>query len=406
MGDALDQLIGRDLDGRYTIVDQIGRGGMGAIYRATQHGLGREVAVKVVTPALLHDEIAIKRFLREAKLASRLSHPNAVAVLDFGQTSDGLFYLVMELVRGRTLDQVFAEGALTPARVVRIGTQICDALEGAHALQIIHRDLKPANIMVMAASRDLVKVLDFGLAKSLMQAEGAVTMMGSSSLVGTPAFMPPEAATGGTVDARSDLYSLGCVLYEATMGKPPFEASFVPAIIAMHATEPVPPLIGAPVGLARVIERLLEKDPARRFPSAAATREALEGALAASKEVVTADAPLSTMLGWATPAPRARGSGESQPIAKPTPTPLPAPTLTPTPLPVPRPEFDDEEDLLTSLPTVFSPHGIAPVVPPAAKQAPRTDVVPAAPTRSLVPWIVVLVLAAAFAGFAIVRFVS
>src|SRR5262249_20689275 len=152
----------------YTILEKLGQGGMGAVYRASQHGLGREVAIKVVSSHLVSEADVIKRFLREAKLASKLAHPNAVAVLDFGQTDDGLFYLVMELVVGRTLDLVVkSEKVFKPERVVRIGTQVCDALQGAHELQIVHRDLKPSNIMLLSSGRDLVKVLDFGLAKSV-----------------------------------------------------------------------------------------------------------------------------------------------------------------------------------------------------------------------------------------------
>jgi hypothetical protein len=327
---SVDPLIGRDLNGRYTIIDQVGRGNMGAVYRATQHGLGREVAIKVVTPRLGVDSLVVKRFLREAKLASKLSHPNAVAVLDFGQTNDGLIYLVMELVKGHTLDDVIrAEGRLSAARVVRIGSQICDALEGAHALQIIHRDLKPANIMVMTAGRDIVKVLDFGLAKSLQPDQASLNMTSAGALLGTPAFMPPESVTGGVVDARADLYSLGCTLYFAAMGKLPFDSPAIAEMIAMHAMEPPPPLVGCQVGLARVIEKLMAKSPAERYPDVAATRDALEESLSAGKEVVqqaarsaAMEAPPSTgtMLGWATPpvgTPVTKPRTDSQPIARP-----------------------------------------------------------------------------------------
>ncbi|HEY5952191.1 MAG TPA: protein kinase [Kofleriaceae bacterium] len=318
----VDPLIGRDLDGRYTIVDNLGRGGMGAVYRATQHGLGREVAIKVVTPRLGTNEVIIKRFLREAKLASKLTHPNAVAVLDFGQTSDELIYLVMELVVGRTLQDVVASeptGKLAPARVVHIGTQICSALAGAHAMQIVHRDLKPSNIMLSTAGSDVVKVLDFGLAKSLADASGAA-LTSAGSVIGTPAFMPPEAVTGGVVDARADLYSLGCTLYYAAMGRLPFESTAVAEMIAMHATEAPPPLAGVPVGLAAVIEQLLAKDPAQRYPDAVTARDALERSLAVSREVVkgTPRTPaFGTMLGWATPASKPGLPRAAQPASSP-----------------------------------------------------------------------------------------
>jgi serine/threonine protein kinase len=315
-----DSLIGRELDGRYTIGEPIGHGGMGTVYRGTQHSVGREVAIKVVMPNLVANPVVIKRFLREAKLASRLAHPNAVSVLDFGQTPDGLFYLIMELVSGRTLDVVLAaEGPLPPTRVVRIGTQICDALEGAHALDIVHRDLKPQNVMVIATGRDLIKVLDFGLAKSLSPDATSATMTNAGALLGTPAYLPPELVSGGTGDARADLYSLGCVLYVAATGRPPFSAGSIHELIAMHASEPVPPIAGYPRRLAAVIEKLLAKDPAHRYPTAAAAREALDTALVAPSP--PPDEPVvsstSTVLGWTglpiiTRAARSTGTPRSQ----------------------------------------------------------------------------------------------
>jgi serine/threonine-protein kinase len=280
----IDPLIGKDLDGRYTIVEKLGQGGMGAVYRAQQHGLGREVAVKVVNAALVSDPEVVKRFLREAKLASRLSHPNAVGVVDFGQTEDGVFYLVMELVQGRTLDLVIkSEKTLTPARVVRIGAQVCDALDGAHALSIVHRDLKPSNIMLLSQGRDLVKVLDFGLAKSVAPDQTSTTMTNAGALLGTPAFMPPELALGEPCDGRADLYSLGCVLYLLAAGRLPFVSDSAHELIALHASDDrPPPLTGIPPGLAHAIEKLLEKNPAKRFQTAAEAREALEISVAAT----------------------------------------------------------------------------------------------------------------------------
>jgi serine/threonine protein kinase len=276
----LDALLGRDLDGRYTILQKLGQGGMGAVYRSSQHSVGREVAIKVISPHLVSEADVIKRFLREAKLASRLSHPNAVAVLDFGQTDDGIFYLVMELVTGRTLDQVIkADRVFKAERVVRIGTQVCDALEGAHALQIVHRDLKPANIMLLSSGRDLVKVLDFGLAKSVAPDQASTTMTNAGALLGTPAFMPPELALGQQCDGRADLYSLGVVLYLLGSGHLPFQSESAHELIAMHGTETAPPMTGVSPELAKVIDRLLAKDPDRRYQTAAETREALEAAL-------------------------------------------------------------------------------------------------------------------------------
>jgi len=289
---APDTMIGRVLDGRYTLVGRLGGGGMGIVYRATQHSVGRDVAVKVIAANLVSDAIAIKRFLREAKLASRLAHPNAVGVLDFGQTPDHVFYLVMELVEGRTLETVLMdEPALSPKRAIRIAMQICDALEGAHRLQIVHRDLKPANVMVLASGRDLVKVLDFGIARSLLPTDTKMTHTGAA--VGTPAFMPPEVASGEEVDGRADLYSLGCMLYLMLTGRLPFAAANSQEMLAMHVTAAPAPMYGVPEPLAAVALQLLEKAPPRRFPTAAATREALEAAEQAIASASTSSPSLS-----------------------------------------------------------------------------------------------------------------
>ncbi|HUS31662.1 MAG TPA: protein kinase [Kofleriaceae bacterium] len=343
-----DPLIGKVLDGRYTIHEKLGQGGMGAVYRGSQHSVGREVAIKLVTPQLVSDHDVIKRFLREAKLASRLSHPNAVAVMDFGQTEDGLFYLVMELVTGRTLDQIIkAEKKLKPERVVRIGMQVCDALEGAHALQIVHRDLKPANIMLLAQGRDLVKVLDFGLAKSLAPDQTSTTMTNAGALLGTPAFMPPELALGQSCDGRADLYSLGCILFLLGSGRLPFVSDSAHELIAMHGMQPAPPMAGVPPQLAEVIDRMLEKDPAKRYQSAAENREALEAAIEAhrimtpvsgmprvSAEQSSPANPLATAVGLGVPAktstpgrPSASTPATASPVVSatfPTPTPTPS----------------------------------------------------------------------------------
>ncbi|MDX2093530.1 MAG: serine/threonine-protein kinase [Kofleriaceae bacterium] len=272
-----DPLLGRIIDDRYTIVERIAVGGMGAVYRANQHSVEREVAIKVMRPGLVAEPDTLKRFLREAKLASQLAHPNTVGVLDFGQTAEGMFYLVMELIVGRTLDDVLLqEGVLDARRLVRIGVQICDALEAAHAMSIIHRDLKPSNILLLDHSRDLVKVVDFGLAKSL---EGDVSMTRSGGMCGTPAFLAPERACGQPCDHRSDLYSLGGVLYLLGSGRLPFMSDSVPELLRMQVAEPAPLMTGVPFALAEVIDRLLAKDPAARYQSAAALREALEEAL-------------------------------------------------------------------------------------------------------------------------------
>lgn len=389
-----DPLIGRELDGKFTILEKLGEGGMGTVYRGTQHSVGREVAIKLLHGKAVASPEAIRRFLREAKLASRLSHPNAVGVHEFGQTADGMFYLVMELVSGRTLDEVITEhGVLPPERVVRIGVQVCEALEGAHALSIVHRDLKPSNIMLLDRGRDLVKVVDFGLAKSI-SAETANTTTNAGALLGTPAFMPPELARAEACDGRADLYSLGCVLYLLGSGKLPFASTSVHEMIAMHSSDRAPAMDGVPPALARVIGRLLEKDPADRYQTAVEARDALEAALktrAATsaprkprrrRRWVVASAGLAIAVAVAsiaivehdtdetithvvaappatpvpTPPPVARA-----PIAAPTPTPTPAPTPTPTPIPIPSPPKHRRPRTIVPHPTA----GPAPAPPPA-----------------------------------------
>ncbi|CAN5726818.1 hypothetical protein BH11MYX2_BH11MYX2_13630 [soil metagenome] len=277
----IDPFLGRELDGRYTVLEKLGQGGMGAVYRAHQHSIDREVAVKVVNSSLITDGEVIKRFLREAKLASKLEHPNVVGVLDFGQTDDGVFYIVMQLVTGRTLDQVMkSEKVIRPERVVRIGVQILEALAAAHEKQIVHRDLKPSNVMLLAQARDLVKVLDFGLAKSVAPDTTNTTMTGIGAVVGTPAFMPPELATGQPCDHRADLYSLGVMLYYMGSGRLPFISDSIHELVAMHGSDDAaPPMTGVPHRLGAVIDKLLRKDPNDRYQSAGDALHALESSL-------------------------------------------------------------------------------------------------------------------------------
>jgi serine/threonine-protein kinase len=301
--------IGRELDGRFTVLEKLGEGGMGALYRAHQHSVDREVAIKVIRADLVANPEAIKLFLREAKLTSKLNHPNAVGVLDFGQTEDGVFYLVMELVQGRPLDQVLREdGVLSPGRVVRIGMQVCEALEKAHAMQIIHRDLKPANIMLLDSRRDFVKVLDFGLAKTLEAAQAQVDIaMGTpapfgagalsapdphvTTLLGTPAYLPPERSLGLPADARSDLYSLGCVLYMIASGTLPFPAESPRDVVAAHSTRRPTPLANIPPAIAAVIDKLIAREPDDRYQTAAEARDALEEAATIDNVLVYQSSP-------------------------------------------------------------------------------------------------------------------
>jgi len=288
---AEDTLLGRTLPGGYRVTHLIGVGGMGRVYCAEQVALGRTVAVKVVHPHLADDDQAAGRFLTEARAASRLGHPNSVAILDFGRTHDGQAYLVMEYLRGRDLARVNqAEGPLPPARIVDVLRQALSALEEAHALGIVHRDIKPDNIVLepLRSGHDFVKVVDFGLAKLLeggpASAGGALTRPGL--VCGTPEYMSPEQGRGDPLDGRADLYSLGVVLFELLTGRVPFCGDGPTKTLLMHLYDAVPdpravaPERAIPPALAAVAMRALAKAREDRFQDAPAFSDALERTLA------------------------------------------------------------------------------------------------------------------------------
>jgi serine/threonine protein kinase len=292
-----DDLIGKVLDERYEIRAPLGKGGMGTVYRGWQLSVDREVAIKVIHPKLSDDRSAVKRFLREARLASRLSQPNIVNVYDFGQ-SDGVLYLAMELLRGHTLTTELGQGRrINPKRTITMALQLCDALEAAHAQGIVHRDMKPSNIVILddPPGRDLIKVLDFGLAKSLVQDSGSI-VTNTDALLGTPLYMSPEQIEGKDSDQRADLYSLGCILYEMLSGKPPFLDTAVSAVLARHigdAPAPLPPHV--PFKLRSLIESLLEKKPEKRIQSAGEVRKVLDDIREAG--VIPTPQPFDTISG-------------------------------------------------------------------------------------------------------------
>ncbi|ABS27310.1 protein kinase [Anaeromyxobacter sp. Fw109-5] len=239
-----DPFIGRTVNGTYLIQQKIGSGGMGDVYKAIHNKLDSPVALKIVKPALLAHTAMAHRFQREARAASRLHHPNVVTVTDFGRSEDGLLFMVMEYVAGKSLAQVIADDApLSERRVVHVAAQILAALAEAHANHILHRDLKPENVMIERRRdvSDSVKVLDFGIAKVLAVGEGASTLTQAGLVCGTPGYMSPEQLRGGEVDGRSDLFSLGVVLYEMLTHKLPFDSQTPMEILHRHLTEPVAP---------------------------------------------------------------------------------------------------------------------------------------------------------------------
>ena len=203
------------LGGRYEIGPELGRGGMAKVFRATDNVLGRPVAVKVLAPQYAEDPSFVDRFRREAQAAARLNHPNVVGVYDTG-SDDGIHYIVMEYIEGRTLaDYLSGGGRIMPQRAIDIADAVTSALAAAHAEGVIHRDIKPGNIMI--TPRGDVKVTDFGIARVVA---GADTVAQTAAVLGTASYLSPEQAQGERIDPRSDLYSLGCVLYEMLTGRP------------------------------------------------------------------------------------------------------------------------------------------------------------------------------------------
>lgn len=284
----------RTLAGRYELAEVIGRGGMGTVYRAVDLVLGRPVAVKLL-PGLLADQdpINVARFEREARAAAALNHPAVVAVYDTGADETARF-IVMELIPGRSLDAILRDqGPLDPDRAAGIAARVADALAAAHAAGIVHRDIKPANVMV--AEDGTVKVLDFGIARVM----DATTLTQNASVLGTAAYMAPEQALGKPADERSDIYSLGCVLYALLAGHPPFSGDGAAAILNQHANI-APPTLRHENGrvspeLNALVMQMLAKSPDERAWTAAQVRDQLtlpSGCPSATPAVTTTTARL------------------------------------------------------------------------------------------------------------------
>jgi len=280
---------GRVLADRYAVGELLGRGGMAEVYLATDRVLDRPVAFKVLGGWLANDGTFVERFRREALAAARISHPNLVAVFDAG-SEDGVQYIVMELVPGETLADVLRkEGRLHPNRATKIAASVADALGVAHAAEIVHRDVKPANVMLTPDGR--TRLMDLGIARSM----DGESITHASSILGTAGYISPEQARGDPVDHRSDIYSLGCVLYEMLTGRQPFEAQAPLAVAYKHVHEVPPPPTSLessiPLALEAVTLRAMEKEPAARFQSVADMAAALDDRTAAVASV-TATAPM------------------------------------------------------------------------------------------------------------------
>ncbi|MEO7455544.1 MAG: serine/threonine-protein kinase [Gemmatimonadaceae bacterium] len=277
-----DSLIGRVLADRYHILKRIGEGGMGRVYLGEHVKMNRLCAIKVMSPSLVNDAESAARFAREASNAARIIHPNVAAVFDYGE-SDGLIYLVMEYVEGEPLSRLLTrEAPLAVDRALDLARQIADGLGAAHELGIIHRDLKPDNILIMRsrAGKEIAKVVDFGIAKAIREGvDEGLTRTGQ--VIGTPEFMSPEQLVGDPVDARSDLYALGCILHLMLTAAPPFSAATREQMIKRRLSEDAPGVHALdqaiPESVAGIVGRLLARSPKDRYGSAVEVRDALNG---------------------------------------------------------------------------------------------------------------------------------
>ncbi len=330
-------LVGQVVADRYHIIKKLGEGGMGAVYLGEHVKMGRKSAIKVMNPGMAADPDAISRFNREASNASRISHPNVCQIYDFGETADGVIYLAMEFIEGSALtDLIEKEGALPPARAGRILKQAADALASAHDLGIVHRDLKPDNIMIVQGrdGADVVKVVDFGIAKAVAGDEAGQKVTKTGLVVGTPEYMSPEQLSGDKLDGRSDIYSLGLVFYRMLTGVLPFQADSAQETMIKRLTdEPMPleaarPDIVFPPELQAVLDRALARMPSERYANASQFGKDTEAAVAGLAPAAAAEPVTSAATQLMDPEAALRSIPTRQKAPPPTvaaPAPPPAP---------------------------------------------------------------------------------
>jgi serine/threonine protein kinase len=278
-------LVGATIDNAFVVESVLGGGAFGTVYKGRQLGLDRPVAIKVPTSAIAADPVMAKRFAREARSAARITHPGVVAIYAVGELTDGRPYLAMQFVDGQSLDRILADGALPPARALAIIRAIGSALAETHAADVVHRDLKPSNIVWRRDRHgdDLITIVDFGIAASKPGATADSTRLTHDGVVGTPSYMSPEQAHGDAVDARSDLYAVGCLLYELVTGAPPFEGNGLEVLMAhMAQVAPAPSTkhAGIPATIDALCAKLLAKKPDDRLQTADALVAAVDAALA------------------------------------------------------------------------------------------------------------------------------
>lgn len=306
----LDPRIGLILDSKYELLERLGQGGMGAVYRARRLHIGDEVAVKLLSRELVREHNAIERFRREARSAAMIRHPNVVSIHDFGDASAGNSaetYIVMELIKGESLRQLITrEGRLHPERAISLMRDICAGVGLAHRQGLLHRDLKPDNVIVSPSAtsetRENVKVVDFGLAK--IREENVSPLTQTGMVLGTIYYMSPEQCRGEQLDARADVYSLGAMLYEMLSGAPPFQSSSITGLIFKHLNElpaPFKPELQIPPALAHVCFRALAKNPEERQADATALSSELREAMSPQTAAISKPVkqPSSNTWKWA-----------------------------------------------------------------------------------------------------------
>lgn len=289
---------GEIIDGKYRILRMLGQGGMGAVYEGENVRIRRRVAIKVLHPAVSAQEESVRRFEREAQAAARIGSDHICEVLDLGVLADESRYMVMEYLEGETLgERLKRSGRLSPERIIPLMTQVLDALGAAHAAGIIHRDLKPDNIFILnqkAGIPDFIKILDFGVSKFSQLSGDEMNVTRAGAVVGTPYYMSPEQARGGTVDHRSDVYALGVLLYQATTGQVPFQASTFNELLFKIVLEPAPPpqhfAPDMDPDFAAIIQRSMAREAPHRFQSCAEFKDALLSWVAA-RPALAAGAP-------------------------------------------------------------------------------------------------------------------
>ena len=355
--DGSPNIIGREVAGRYRILAKLGEGGMGTVYRAEQISLKRTVALKMLRPDVGGGSMMLRRFNAEAEAVAKLSHPNTVNIFDFGQDADGMLFIAMEFIEGRSLRAaIHAEAPLPLRRTLTIASQICASIADAHSHSIIHRDLKPDNVMLQdrGKQKDVVRVLDFGIAKLRDDTRANNQMTQAGDMLGTPQYMAPEQIRAEQIDGRTDVYALGCMIYEMVTARLPFEAPTVMALLSKHLMETPPspsqrrPDLHLPPMIDDLVMSAMAKNPAQRPPTMEQLGEHIHALLATLPPDSSASAPISVPYVPAradTPVPYSQVPATVQtgvPFAPPTPPPPGAaqyapPSHVPTPGSAPAP---------------------------------------------------------------------